>query len=73
MINEANYIREKEKLKEDEEEEEGSVSNFKKPFNPHSTKPCNPHWLTTHLHVYGNEMVNMSIVKYCTYMYGTEI
>ena len=26
-------------------------------FNPHSTKPWKPHWLTTHLHAYGNERV----------------
>ena len=26
-------------------------------LNPHSTKPCKPHWLTTHVHAYGNERV----------------
>ena len=28
--------------------------------NPHSTKPCKPHWLITQLHAYGNERVNQA-------------
>ena len=34
--------------------------------NPHSTKPCKPHWLTTHLHAYRwNERVNPHSTKPC--------
>ena len=29
------------------------------PVNPHSTKPCKPNQLTTHLHAYGNEKVKV--------------
>ena len=33
--------------------------------NLHSTMPCKPHWLTTHLHAYGNERVNPHSTKPC--------
>ena len=33
-------------------------------FNPHSTKPCKLHWLTTHLHAYGNERVKYQHLWY---------
>ena len=30
-------------------------------FNPHITKPCKFHLLTTHLHAHGNERVNSTM------------
>ena len=33
-------------------------------FNPPSTNPCKPHWLTTHPHAYGNERVNVDLLPW---------
>ena len=33
----------------------GLINYFHFRINPHSAKPCKPHWFTAHEHAYGNE------------------